>query len=110
MPTWESLADGATTALEAAFGETVSYSRSASQTLDALAEFEVTAIPRLGLEFQGHTSASHALDVVVADISGGPQRGDVVVWQEVTYTVQAVEPPTGPYPDGTATLLIRRIR
>jgi len=110
MSTWTSLAEHANTALSSVFGETVSYSRPAGPTLDAVAAFEISAIPRTDAEFTGRDAPTHALEVVVADISLGPQRGDLVVWAEVTYQVHTVEPPTAPYENGTALIGVRRLK
>lgn len=108
MPTWDNLAEAANASLTAVFGETVSYSRPGNGTLDPIAAFDLTAIPHLGAQFEGRNSPTHALQVAIAEISGGPQRGDLITWQRVEYAVHTIDPPVAPYPDGTALLGIRR--
>jgi hypothetical protein len=110
MPNWDDLAAKANAKLFAKGGEVLSYSRRGNSDLDSVPAFETTGIPRLNVEFTGRDAPTHGFDVLVASIPVGPQRGDLVVWREVEYQVQIVEPPAPPYPNGTALLGIRRTR
>ena len=110
MTIWDDLAAAANISIGGVFGETVSYSRAANRTFDAMVSTSITAIPHLGMEFQGNNAPTHALQVIVSDIQEGPQRGDSIVWRGSTYLVHTVIPPAPPYVDGTALLGIRKVQ
>jgi hypothetical protein len=106
MATWGSLAESANETLFGVFGETVSYSRPGSNTLDPIDAFSLTAIPDTGGEYLAPNATERAFTVMLADVTLGPKRGDLIVFREETFQVQTI---VANDVDGTAMLGARKL-